>query len=201
MKIDNTTHKVDDANFYKVESSKSQIVISISLRKDGNHITRLKHKSFGKSKKWNTYTITRDGVIFEHYPSKYYGDFIGIKQGDRQSITIVLENMGCLFNTSDENYVNWLNEECDGALVINKRWMGYDYWESFTDNQINSLTWLCRHLCEKHGINLSCIDFQYYHKDVVKYMGIVFMSNYIEDTNNISPLFDIEKFNELLLAE
>ncbi len=198
MHVDSETYGVKEVNRYKTNTVKTQIVIATSLRKNGYHITRLLHKEFGKTKKWNTYTISRDGLVFEHYDSKYHSDFLGIKEADNQSISIVLENMGCLFLSPDGKYINWLNEVCDEENVVEKDWLGYHYWERFPEKQILSAVELCKVLCDKHSIRKKCIDFHHYHKDIVKFKGIVFRSNYIEDSSDINPLFDIQKFDEML---
>jgi len=109
MQIDKTTYKIKEVNRYRTQIAKTQIVLATSLRKDNYHIKRLLHKDFGKTKKWNTYTISRDGVVYQHYDDKYHTDFLGVKEVDKQSISIVLENMGCLFQTSESKYINWLN--------------------------------------------------------------------------------------------
>lgn len=201
MEIDNTTYEIKEVNRYKTHSVKTQIVLATSLRKDDFHIKRLQHKDFGKTKRWNTYTISREGTVYQHYDDKFHADFLGIKEADKQSISIVLENMGCLFKTPDEKYINWINEVCPDERVVSKKWFGYDYWEMFTDEQISNLVFLCRELCEKHSIPKVCVDFHHYHKQIVKFRGIVFRSNYIEDSSDINPLFDISAFNEMLHNE
>jgi hypothetical protein len=198
MHIDKTIFKVQEFNHYKTESPKTQIVIGSSMRKSNYHIVRLQHKDFGKTKRWNTYTITRDGVIYQHYDPKYHSDFMGIKEGDKQSISIVLENMGYLIESPSGKYINWLDEECDGTLVGKKKWLGYNYWEKYSKEQIENCAELCRQLCDEFGIPKVVIDFRNYHKDIVKFRGIVFRSNYFEDSNDINPLIDINKLNELV---
>ena len=198
MQIDSTTYSINETNRYKNQSVKTQILLATSLRKSNYHIVRLQHKEFGKTKKWNTYTISREGIVYEHFDSKYHSDFLGIKEVDNQSISIVMENMGCLFKTQNDKYINWLNEVCDEKDVIKKQWLGYDYWERISEEQIKSVAELCKELCVKHGIPKQCIEFHHYHKGISKYRGILFRSNYIEDSSDINPLFDIEKFNEML---
>ena len=198
MHIDKETYPTTDNNHYKNQSVKTQIVIGISLRKEHFHLIRLKHKEYGKSKKWNTYTISREGDIYEHYDTKFHSDYIGFKIGDKQSISIVLENMGCLFQTNNGNYINWLNEFCEPDNVIKREWAGYKYWEKFSEVQIKNLVQLCKKLCKKHSIPKKCIEFNTYHKDISKYRGIVFRSNYIENSSDLNPLINIEKFNEML---
>jgi N-acetyl-anhydromuramyl-L-alanine amidase AmpD len=201
IQIDELTYKVKEINRHKTQSPKTQIVLASSLRKDSNHIIRLLHKEFGKTKKWNTYTISRDGVIYNHYDPKLHSDFLGIKEGDKQSISIVLENMGSLIETENGNYVNTLNEVCDENNVKEKNLLGYNYWEQFTDEQIISTVKLCKKLSEQFGIPKTLIEFHHYHKDIIKYRGIVFRGNYIEESSDINPLFDIGKFNEMLHNE
>lgn len=201
MHIDNITYAISENNRYKTEIAKTQIVLGTSLRKNSNHIVRLQHKEYGKTKKWNTFTISRTGVIYEHYDPRYHTDFLGLKEVDKKSISIVLENMGCLFMTPDGKYINWLNEVCDAEQVIEKPWLGYNNWEKISDEQIVSTIELCRMLCEEYGIPKAMIEFHHYHKDTSKFRGIVFRSNYIEDSSDINPLFDIGRFNEMLHNE
>lgn len=198
--IDKKTYKVKEVNRYKTKTAKTQIVLATSLRKNNYHITRLQHKDYGKTKKWNTYTISRDGTIYQHFDDKHHSDFLGIKEGDKKSISIVLENMGSLFEF-DDKYMNWLNEYCDKDLVVATEWGGYDFWEKFGDAQIEAVATLCNELCEKHNIPKACFETHHHHKSISKFRGIVFRSNYIEDSSDINPLFDIQKFGEMLHKE
>lgn len=196
--IDKETYKINEINHYKTQTPKTQIVIGSSMRKKNYHIIRLQHKDFGKTKKWNTFTISRDGDIFQHYNPKFHTDFMEIKEGDKQSISIVLENMGYLVETPSGKYINWINEECDSEFVGKKKWLGYNYWEKYSKEQIESCAELCKQLCEEFGIPKTIIDFRNYHKDIAKFKGIVFRSNYSEDSNDVNPLIDIAKLNELV---
>jgi N-acetyl-anhydromuramyl-L-alanine amidase AmpD len=201
MIIDTTTYEVKGVNLHKTHCIKTQIIIAMSLRKNSYHIIRLKNKEFGNSKKWNTYTISRDGTIYQHYDPKFHTDFLGIKEADKQSISIVLENMGCLFRTSTNKYINWLNEECDKKNVVAFDYMGYNFWEQYSNEQIESTVQLCKKLCEDFNIPNTSMEFFPYHKDTIKFKGIVFRSNHIEDSSDINPLFNIDKFNEMLHNE
>lgn len=201
MEVDNITYGVKEINHYKTQNVKNQIVLATSLRKGSYHITRLQHKEFGKTKRWNTFTVTRDGVVYQHYNPKFHSDFLGIKEADKQSISIVLENMGSLFQTPSGKHINWLNEICDEENVIEKNYLGYSYWENFTEEQIISTVELCKKLSKEFNIPKNCMEFHYFHKDTLKFRGIVFRSNYIQDSSDINPLFDIEKFNAMLKGE
>jgi N-acetyl-anhydromuramyl-L-alanine amidase AmpD len=198
MHIDKDTYRISENNHYKTQSVKTQIVIGTSLRKDNRHIIRLQHKDYGNTKRWNNYTISRGGIVYQHYDDKYHTDFLGIKEGDKHSISIVLENMGCLFQLVDGKYINWLNEVCEKENVVEKNWLDYDFWERFPDVQIENLILLCKELCEKHNIPKTFIDFHHYHKDIQKFRGIVFRDNYVEDSSDMNPLLDIPQLNKQL---
>lgn len=197
-KIDSITYSVSEENRHKTVIAKTQIVLGTSLRKESNHILRLQHKDYGKTKKWNTYTISRTGKIYEHYDPKYHSDYIGIKEADKKIISIILENMGSLYKDPDDKYINWLNEACDKKNVVEKKWLGYDYWEKIPIKQFESAAWLCKKLCEEFNVSKEIMQFHYFHKDTLKFKGIVFKSNYIEDSSDINPLFDIDNFSKML---
>lgn len=198
MLIEKELHKIAPKNRYKAITKKTQIVIGLSLRKDDYHINRLKHKDYGETKKWCTYSISRFGDVVEHYAPKFYSDYLGIKEADKQSISIVLENMGALVKTVDGHYINWLNEVCPVKRVEEKTWLGQRYWEKFSEEQIESTVELCATLCEEFSIQPNVIDFHYPHKDMLNFKGIVLKSNYFDDSNSINPLFDLTKFSDLL---
>jgi hypothetical protein len=158
VNIDKKKHKIANINYYKSKYKKTQIIIAFSLRKDDYHLKRMYHKEFGISKKWNTFTINRDGVIYQHYDPKYYTDFINKKKIDKQSISIILENMGALIK-HDNKYVNWVNEVCLDDNVKEFRWMGDKYWEIINSKQYNSTIELCNKLCDDFNIKKKCHRF------------------------------------------
>ena len=195
--IDKETYKIKQINRYRSKTKKKQIIISFSLRKNNYHIIHLQNKEYGKTKKWNTYTISREGDIFEHYNPEYYTDFMGIKEVDKKSISIVLENM-CSVVKDDNSFINWLNEPCPNDNVLEKKFLGLQYWESFPEEQFNSTVELCKKLCERFDIPKKIIDFHHYNSNIHNFKGIVLKSNYLEDSSAINPLFDLNKFNEQL---
>lgn len=184
------TKKYATKNYFKTKIAKTQIIVANSLRLGDNHIIRLKNKDFGKSKEWPTFTIRRNGEILRHFDDRNHGSFMKIKEVDIKSISIVLENMGWL-RKIDDVYYNWINEVCDIESVVEKKWMGYNYWQSYPIEQIDSLVMLCNFLCEKHNIPKLVIDFHHYHKDIKKYRGVVLKSNHIENSTDSNPLLPL----------
>lgn len=198
LNIDKQTYKIKKENYYKVIENKTQIVIANGMRKSNFHTIHLQHKEHGESKKWNTYTISRDGTIYQHYNPKYYTDFLGIKKADKQSISIVLENMGGLYKTKEGKYINWLNEECDEGFVVRKNFLGQLYWEEYNNNQIISTINLCKHITNYFNIRRKIMDIHFYNKNSINFDGILIKGNYFEDDPNTNPTLDLLKLNELL---
>ena len=195
--IDRDTYKISEKNYYKEEQPKSQIILSSSNRKGSNYLIRQSKKENGLSKSWNTYTITRDGIIYEHYNPVYYSDFIGNSNIDIKSVSILLENMGpLLYNDEQESYYNDLNEKFDGneSDIFMKDWRGYKYYEPYTKEQYNSTVYLCRLLC----LELNISDESYGHnafEDGAKFFnGVISRSNLDINSSDINPSFDFKKF-------
>jgi len=200
MKIDRDTYKID--NFYKAKYDKTQIILAGSLRKDNLHINRLKHKDGGNGKSWCTYTISREGKIFQHYDPKYYSDYMGNKEIDKKSISIVLENMGMLFyDYETSKYLNWVHDVCPEELMYERKWNGHTYWEQYTEKQYNSTVELCKFLIKEFDIELDCLGFNVYYENTLKYEGIVTRSNYNSDYTDLNPSFDFRTFLEDLEIE
>jgi hypothetical protein len=120
---------------------------------------------------------------------------MGVKDIDRSSISIVLENMGeVYFDSLTEKWVNWIMEECDETLVFEKNWKGCRYWELYNEDQFNSTVKLCKHLCTKFDIDLDSLGFNVHHDKTKNYNGIVCRSNYDTDYSDLNPSFDFKRF-------
>lgn len=198
MNINTTTYCIDKSRYNATKIAKTQIVIGTSLRQGRNYLTRILNRKLFNMKTVPAFTIGRDGTIFQHYKSEFHSEFLRNKNADIKSISIVLENMGALILANDGTYVNWVNEVCDEENVGIKKTQGFEYWEKFPNEQILALVWLCKEMSEKHGISAKCIEFNHYNANIVQFKGIAFRSNYIDDSSDINPLFEIEKFNEML---
>jgi hypothetical protein len=195
VKIDKKTYKVADHNYYHTKHKKRQIILASSLRAGNNYLMHMQHKKYGRSKEWNTFTITREGKIYQHFDSGCYTDFMHIKEIDKQSISVVLENMGMVFyDHIAGEFVNWINEECDEDLVYEQNWKNSRYWEIYPKKQFDATIELCEFLCKKHKIKLDSLGFNSFHEEASMFEGIVTRSNFNIDYNDLSPAFDFKKF-------
>jgi len=192
LKIDKESYKASDVSYYNEIYNKKQIILGSTLRKDSHYLTHLSYKDLGKTKSYNTYTITRDGIIYEHFDPKYYSDYIDVKEIDKYSISILFENMNVLLKT-DNKFHNLIGEECERDCVAKKLWNGFNYWEIYTDKQIDSGMKLIKKLCKEHNIKQNTIGFNSFNKDAIKYQGIVSKSNLFENYLDVNPSFDFLK--------
>jgi len=195
MTINKQTERLSTDNYHKSEYEKKQIILAGSLRKNNYHIVNLKRKDYGMAKTWPTYTIERSGNIIEHFDPKYYSDFMDIKDVDKKSISVVLENMGMLyFDYDSNNFLNWSNDICPDKNVFERNWKGCRYWEAYTKEQFNSTIELCSYLIDKYEIKLDCLGFNSHDDTTPTFEGIVTRSNYDIDYYDLNPSFDYKKF-------
>jgi hypothetical protein len=195
MEIDKKTYKAKRDNYYITKHKKTQIILAGSLRKDNFHIKRLQRKDFGKTKKWPTFTITREGKIYQHFDPKYYSDFMNDKEVDKHSISIVLENMGMVFFDYEANtFLNALHEKCDEKFVHEKNWRGYSYCEKYTEPQYDATLNLCVSLCKEYKIPIDSLGMNVFHEDTPRFKGIVTRSNFDVEHTDLNPSFNFARF-------
>jgi len=193
------SYKLPEQNYYKDVFDKTQIVIGHSYRIGMKHYGGWIYRINGKNKKTATFTILKNGDIYQHYDPKYYSDFTDTVQ-DKASITIVLENLGWLKKDSMVNrYIDWLGNSYkkDDGNVLHKRWRNHSYWEKYTNEQIKSLKTLIIKLCEEYKIPKNFIGHNVYDENVDLYKGITFRSNYNQESTDVSPAFDMEILKNL----
>jgi|LakMenEpi03Aug12_release.lakeMendotaPanAssembly.Ray.scaffolds.fasta_scaffold05410_13 hypothetical protein len=192
--IDTETYKLTDSNYHKEVYDKTQIVIGHTFQKNMLHYVGWVYRLNGKNKKTATFTITKEGKVFQHYDPIYYSTFINNQQ-DRASISIVLENMGWFKKDSMvDRYVDWLGNSYrkNSEEVLNKRWRNYVYWDRYTKEQMESLTDLLTKLCQKYDISKDFIGHNVFDENVDLFKGITFRSNYYQESTDVSPAFDME---------
>ena len=194
MLIDTETYKLTEKNYYKEIYDKTQIIVGHTSQKDMLHYAGWIYRLNGKNKKTATFTITKDGTVFQHYDPIYYSNFINNRQ-DKASISIVLENLGWLRKDAMiDRYVDWLgnNHKKSGEDVFNKRWRNYTYWDKYTEVQMKSLTELLSKICQNYNINKDFIGHNVFDENVDLFKGITFRSNYYQESTDVSPAFDME---------
>jgi len=199
INIDKKKYKIGEDNYIKKKTKKNLIIIGDTCRSSSNHIIRMQQKDFGNSREWNTFTISRDGKIYQHYNPDYYSDYSGDVKIDKRSISILFENMNCL-NAVDEKYYNWINEECkDIHNIYKKYWKSGYYWEKYTEEQYNSLAGLLIELFDKYkDIPNRIIASNLYESESYNYKGVLSRSNISKEEVDVNPSFDYKKLISLI---
>lgn len=194
MSINTETYKLTENNYHKEVYDKTQIIIGHTYQKGMLHYANWIYRLNGKNKKTATFTITKEGVTYQHYDPIYYSSFVNNQQ-DKASISIVLENLGWFRKDNMvDKYIDWLgngykktNEE-----VISKRWRNYNYWDIYTEEQNKALTKLVSELCQKYNINKDFVGHNVFDENIDLFKGITFRSNYYQESTDVSPAFDME---------
>jgi N-acetyl-anhydromuramyl-L-alanine amidase AmpD len=197
FEIDRDRYKISDKNFHTEEVPKSMIIIGSTNRKSNYYLIRQQKKENTLSSDWNTYTISREGNIYEHYNPMYYSDFIGDVTIDMKSVSILLENMGPLYyNDNTEHFYNDLNERFEGGEndVFKKEWRGYKYYEPYTKEQYDAIVYLCRVLCLELNISDDSYGHNAYEDFSHIFKGIITRSNLDMNSSDPNPSFDFKKF-------
>lgn len=199
LRVDKKTYRVKEKdNYIKYKTNKDLIIIGDTSRKGNNHIKRMLYKDFGYSREWNTYTITREGIVYEHFDPKYFSEFSGDENINKRSISILFENMGFLYKENNRFY-NWIHEECENLdLIFRKHWkIGY-YWEKYTEKQYVSFVELLIRLFKNFKIPQRMIDNNLYYEDSYDYKGVLSCSNLSKEEVDVNPSFDYNKVLSML---
>lgn len=197
--INKTTYQLPEENYYKDIFDKTQIIIGHTYRNNMKHYGSWVYRLNGKNKKTATFTITKEGKIFQHYDPKYYSDFTNNNQ-DKASISIVLENLGWLKKDGIINlYVDWLGNthRKEEDEILSKRWRNHNYWDKYSQEQLSALKIIINKLCEEYNIPKNFIGHNVYDENVDLYKGITFRSNYSQESTDVSPAFDMELLKNL----
>jgi hypothetical protein len=200
MVIDKETYNLTEKNYYNIETNKKLIVLGNSLSDKDNHITGWENRMGGEYKKTSTYTIFRNGEIYEHFNPSYYSSFVENENVDKKIISITLENQGWLNkDLKNDRYFNWVgNIYKRNKSVYEKRWRGFVYWDSYTNKQMKSCVFLIKHLCDKFNIENKCVGHNTYIDGIDMFEGITYRSNFQREYTDLNPSWDFKKFKELI---
>lgn len=103
---------------------------------------------------------TWDGKILKAFDDKYWAYHLGInhpksKELNSNSIGIELCNYGPLTKGKDGRFYNYVNKPIldEDVVKLDKPFRGYEYYEKYTDFQIESLRKLLVHLINKYQLS------------------------------------------------
>ena len=181
-------------NHLGVEKNKIQIVLTHTSRNADEYLTSLRNRYNKKYNKLPHYIITREGIILQTMDDENYGKMLNNFIYDKQSIIISLENLGWLEKQPLKNgYINWIGNIYKGK-VYEKKWRDFIFWDTYTEQQIESLIFLCKKLIKDLGIKKKFVGHNTKINGVENVEGILTRSNFFLDPTDLNPSFDFEYF-------
>lgn len=179
---------------FEKNKNKKQIIICHTYREVNNYLNSLKFRKNGKFEKIPNFVITKEGKVLKLIPEDGYTSFFESKEVNKNSVIICLENLGWLNKVPLSNrYSNWINETTSKEVFI-KKWREKNYWDIYSEEQINSLIELCKKILKKYSINKSFIGHNTKVDGIKIFNGIVCRSNYENKYTDVSPAFNFEYF-------
>lgn len=190
--------KYGDFKPFGKQKKKSQIILTHTSRNVENYLASLRYRCNGKYDKIPNYVITKDGKILKLLENVEHSNYFKEPNINRNSIIISMENLGWLEKQPLENYyINWIGDIYKG-IVFERKWRDYYFWDSYTDLQLVSLTYLCKEVIKNMKIKSETIGHNTKINGIHKFEGIVTRSNFNSNYTDVNPSFDFEKFTNML---
>jgi hypothetical protein len=176
------------------QKKKSQIILSHSSRNVENYLQSLKYRYNGKFPRIPNYVITKEGKILQLLSNTEYSNFFNNTNVNKNSINIVLENLGWVQKEPlKDYYVNWIGDIYKGK-VFERKWRDYFFWDPYTEKQIDSTVLLCKILFKEMGIKNNIIGHNTRINGIEKFEGVVTKSNFDSNFTEVNPSFSFENF-------
>jgi N-acetyl-anhydromuramyl-L-alanine amidase AmpD len=183
------------------QKKKNQIVLTHTGRNVENYLVSLRYRYNGKFDRIPNYVIKKNGDILQLLNDIEHTNYFKEPNINRNGIIICLENLGWLEKQPLENqYVNWIGDIYNGK-PFERKWRDYFFWDKYTDEQIDSLTTLCKTIIKEKRMNKDIIGHNTKVRNVELFEGIVTRSNFDSNITDVSPAFDFEKFRKKLENE
>jgi len=180
------------------QKNKNKIILINTFRDIKGYLVSLKYRHNGEYDKIPNYVITKKGDILQLLGDSGYSNMFDDKLLNYNSIVIAIENLGWLEKNQDRGKnINWIGDIYNGEPYY-KKWRDYDFWDVYTEAQMNSLASLCSKICDKMKINKKFIGHNIKTDISSKFNGILSRSNIYKSYTDVSPSFDIKLFEKKL---
>ena len=155
------------SNYLKQETKKRQIYLHHTAG-NGNAEAVFKYWASTRERVATCVAIGADGLIAQGFSSKYWGYHLGLKKGvfnshgvpyqslDKMSIGVEICNWGYLKEVGNGKFVNYVGREITSKDVIklDEPFKGFQFWHSYTKEQIESTKQLLLYWNDTYGIPL-----------------------------------------------
>jgi N-acetyl-anhydromuramyl-L-alanine amidase AmpD len=186
--------KFGDFKPFGKQKKKSQIILTHTSRNVENYLASLRYRYSGKFDRIPNYVISKDGKILQLLDNIEHSNFFKEKNINRNGIIITLENIGWLEKQPLENqFVNWVGDIYKGK-TFERHWRDYFFWDPYTDEQMNSLSELCKKIIKETNIKLDFVGHNTKYNRAERFEGIITRSNFDSNYTDLSPAFDFDVF-------
>lgn len=194
--INNTDYVLTSKNYYKDDLNKKMIILANTNSTGMKHFNGWLNRYNGNFKRVAHYTILKNGQIYEHYNPLYSSDFMSKPNIDDKSIIIILENLGYLTKDYEKDLnVDWVgniyNSDND---VFYRKWRGFDMWDMYTQNQLESAVYLTSKLCNDFNIEKNVISHNTKITNPSEFNGVLYKSNFEKYYLDLNPSWNFEEF-------
>lgn len=180
------------------KQNKTQIMLTHTSRDLKYYLMTLKYRYGGKFERIPSYIISKEGVITNLFEAKYSSNYFGTRRIDNRAIIISLENNGWLKKHHlSGKFMNWVGD-IYFKKPFEKKWRGFGFWDSYTDEQYKSLSDLITKLSEEFDIPLEYVGHNTKITGVQNFKGITSRSNYSDIHTDVSPAFDFKKLKQYI---
>lgn len=193
MNISNE-YKIKSSCYVGIKTKKNQIVIGDTYNYDMNHV-KSTWRNGGAYEKCPHFSIDRMGNIYQHFNIDYSSLYLNCST-DEKVITIALSNIGYLLKHGDFFYDIYNNTYAGD--VVKKQWKNCQYWQPYTNEQLEASIKLCRYLLNETNIPNKVIEINVTKNDITSFEGICYRSNHHIKHYDINPTWDFKKFKNTI---
>ena len=181
-------------NISKKKSKKTQILLYDTQRRIDDFVNKIKYRKNGKYEDVPHFVVSKLGQVFQVFDTNYSSNTFSNPIVDNRMIKIAVENLGWLNNNTITGVLNnWIGDPYRSEPYI-RNWRNYYFWDKYDEPQLQSISELCDHLCEKHNIFKQVVPSQGYFKNATNFKGIVCKSNFSDIYTDINPSFNFRIF-------
>jgi N-acetyl-anhydromuramyl-L-alanine amidase AmpD len=137
--------------------------------------------------------IERDGTILQCFGSQYWAFSLGLdtpnyKDIEKQTIAIEIANYGWLTKHGDE-YYNAYGSKVKNVCDLGYKFKGYQYWEAYTPEQIESVKRLLLYWADRYKIDITYKDdiFDLCQRALLGKGGLYTHNSYRSDKSDVYP--------------
>lgn len=179
------------------KTKKKQILLYDTQRRFEDFIKKIKYRKNGNYEDVPHFVVTKFGAVYQLFDTTHHSKTFNNHDIDKPIIKIAIENLGWLNkNTINGVLNNWIGDPYRAEPYI-KGWRGHFFWDTYTDEQMTTLSKLCGMLCEEHNIPKQTIGSSGFLETPYNFVGVLSKSNFSNIYTDINPSFKYQNiFND-----